>query len=168
MGQSIHSLHPLRRAFPAILLSFAILSGLVFFAKPMASRAQKAGTGERPAKDLGIPLPPQYQIVDIGIVQAGDTASQGFGVSTGGTGVGRSVRTGGAQAFIWTSGGGIVGLPNLAGRAFCVSNGANNTGQVAGTCASTLFGTARLPVIWQNGVISPLPLPAKRWATLMM
>jgi hypothetical protein len=160
MGQNIHSLRPLRRAFPVILLGFAISSGFVFFAKPMASHAQKAGTDERPAKDLGIPVLPQYQIVDIGIVQAGDTASQGFGVSTGGTGVGRSVRTGGAQAFTWTSASGIVGLPNLAGRAFCVSNGANNTGQVAGTCASTLFGTARLPVIWQNGVVSPLPLPA--------
>src|ERR1041384_6796391 len=62
--------------------------------------------------------------------QGGDTASQGFGVSTGGTGVGRSVRTGGAQAFTWTQGGGIVGLPNLAARPFCVSNAANNTGAV--------------------------------------
>lgn len=105
-------------------------------------------------------LPPQYQIFDIGIVQTGDSAAQGFGVSTNGTAVGRSIRTGGAQAFTWTQGGGIVGLPNLSGRAFCVSNGANNTGAVAGTCASTLFGTSRLPVIWQNGAVSQLPLPS--------
>lgn len=97
--------------------------------------------------DLGVPTPPQYQIFDIGIVATGDTASQGFGVSTGGVGVGRSVRTGGAQAFSWTQAGGIVGLPNIAGRAFCVSNGANNAGAIAGTCAASLFGTSRLPVI---------------------
>ena len=122
-----------------------------------------AGRSDRsPASSdsAGVPTLVQYQIFDIGVVQMGDTASQGFGVSTGSTAVGRSIRTGGAQAFSWTLGGGIVGLPNLAGRAFCVSNGANNTGSVAGTCASTLFGTSRLPVIWQNGVVSQLPLPA--------
>jgi hypothetical protein len=105
-------------------------------------------------------VPPQYQIFDIGIVQPGDTASQGFGVSTGGVAVGRSVRSGGAQAFTWTRSGGIVGLPLLAGRSFCVSNGANDSGIVAGTCAASLFGTSRLPVIWQNGAVSQLPLPA--------
>ena len=81
-------------------------------------------------------------------------------MSPGGVAVGRSVRTGGAQAFTWTTGGGIAGLPNIAGRAFCVSNGANDTGLVAGTCAASLFGTSRLPVIWQNGVVSQLPLPS--------
>lgn len=104
-------------------------------------------------------VPPQYQIFDIGVVQTGDTASQGFGASTNGTAVGRSIRSGGAQAFSWTSGG-IVGLPNLSGRTFCVSNSANNTGSIVGTCASTLFGTGRLPVIWQNGAVSQLPLPS--------
>jgi len=108
----------------------------------------------------GIPAPPQYQIFDIGIVQTGDSASQGFGVSTAGVAVGRSVRTGGAQAYTWTQAGGIVGLPNLAGRSFCVSNGAASSILVAGTCASSLFGTSRLPVIWQNGVVSQLPLPS--------
>ncbi|HQU81541.1 MAG TPA: hypothetical protein PKY59_00355 [Pyrinomonadaceae bacterium] len=114
---------------------------------------------QKSAENLGS-APPQYQIFDIGVVQTGDSASQGFGISAGGRAVGRSIRTGGAQAFTWTSGGGIVGLPNLAGRAFCVSNGANDVGGVAGTCASTLFGTSRLPVIWQNGAVSQLPLPA--------
>jgi hypothetical protein len=42
---------------------------------------------------------PQYQIFDIGVVQTGDTASQGFGASAGGVAVGRSLRTGGAQAL---------------------------------------------------------------------
>ena len=103
---------------------------------------------------------PQYQIIDIGVVQMGDSASQGFGSSTGGVGVGRSVRTGGAQAFSWTIAGGTVGLPNIAGRAFCVSNSANDSGSVVGTCATTLFGSSRLPIVWVNGAVSQLPLPA--------
>jgi hypothetical protein len=59
---------------------------------------------------------PQYQIYDIGVIDAGDDASQGFGVSHGGIAVGRSIRIGGSQAFTWTLNGGIVGLLNLAGR----------------------------------------------------
>ena len=105
--------------------------------------------------------PPQYQIFDIGLLQAGDVASQGFGVSAGGIAVGRSVQTinGGSQAFTWTQGGGIAGLPNLAGRNFAVSNSANDSGIVVGTAATSLNGNSRLPVIWDNGVVSQLPLP---------
>ena len=103
---------------------------------------------------------PQYQIYDIGVVQAGDTASQGFGVSRAGVGVGRSFQDNGTQAFTWTLKGGIVGLPNLPGRSYCVSNSANDNGVVVGTGATTSFGAGRLPVIWQNGVVSQLPLPA--------
>ena len=102
---------------------------------------------------------PQYQIFDIGVIEVGDTASQAFGVSPQGIVVGRSFRTGGAQAFTWTQGGGLIGLPNLAGRAFAVSNAANDTGAVVGTAATTSFGAGRLPVIWQGGVVSQLPLP---------
>jgi hypothetical protein len=101
----------------------------------------------------------QYQIYDIGVVQVGDTASQAFEVSHGDVAVGRSMRTGGSQAFTWTLNGGIVGLPNLAGRSYAVSNSANDNGIVVGTAATTLFGTGRLPVIWQDGVVSQLPLP---------
>src|SRR5215831_3876014 len=102
---------------------------------------------------------PQYQIYDIGVIDAGDDASQGFGVSHGGIAVGRSIRTDGSQAFTWTLNGGIVGLPNLAGRSHAVSNSANDSGVVVGTAATTLFGTSRLPVMWQNGAVSQLPLP---------
>ena len=102
---------------------------------------------------------PQYQIYDIGVIEVGDTASQGVGVSHGGIAVGRSIRTGGSQAFTWTLNGGIVRLPNLAGRSYAVSNSANDNGIVVGTAATTFFGTSRLPVIWQNGVVSQLPLP---------
>lgn len=103
---------------------------------------------------------PQYQIYDIGVVQTGDSASQGFGVSTGGVAVGRSFRTGGTQAFSWTLGGGLAALPNLATRSFSVSNSANDSGTVVGTGATTAFGSGRLPVVWQDGAVSQLPLPS--------
>jgi hypothetical protein len=102
---------------------------------------------------------PQYQIYDIGVVQVGDIASQGEGVSRAGIAVGQSVRTDGSQAFTWTLGGGLVPLPNLATRSFAVANSANDKGTAVGTAATTFFGTDRLPVIWQNGVVSQLPLP---------
>src|SRR5436190_3300195 len=103
---------------------------------------------------------PQYQIFDIGVVQTGDTASQGFGVSNAGIAVGRSFQSSGTQAFTWTQAGGIVGLPNLAGRNYCRSDRANARGFVVGTGSTTAFGSNRLPLVWQNGVVSQLPLPA--------
>ena len=102
---------------------------------------------------------PQYQIYDIGVVLAGDDFSQGFGVSPGGIAVGRSLNNTGSEAFSWTLNGGIMGLPNLAGRSFAVSNSANDSGTIVGTAATTAFGSGRLPVVWQNGVVSQLPLP---------
>ena len=151
----------LAKAFAASL-AFSLLA----LTSPAQFRLEK-GKAESPrtvadsiGSPFGNPSAPQYQIFDIGVVATGDSASQGFGVSTGGVAVGRSVRTGGAQAFAWTQGGGIVGLPNLAGRAFCVSNSAASSTLVVGTCAATLFGTNRLPVIWQSGAASQLPLPS--------
>src|SRR5438094_135409 len=102
---------------------------------------------------------PQYQMFDIGVVDVGDTFSQGFGVSRAGIAVGRSIRNDGSHAFSWTLNGGIVGLPDLAGRSYCISNSANDSGVIVGTAATTVFGSGRLPVIWQNGVVSSLPLP---------
>lgn len=160
-----------RRVFLSLLVVCAVLTASLMWTHTASSQASdeafKGKSVPRTATIISEPdpstmivVPPQYQIFDIGIVVTGDSASQGFGVSTNGVAVGRSVRTGGAQAFSWTLGGGIVGLPNLSARAFCVSNGANDTGIIAGTCASTLFGSSRLPVIWQSGVVSQLPLPA--------
>jgi len=102
---------------------------------------------------------PQYQIYDIGVVLAGDDFSQGFGVSPGGIAVGRSLNNTGSEAFSWTLNGGIMGLPNLASRSFAVSNSANDSGTLVGTAATTAFGSGRLPVVWENGVVSQLPLP---------
>jgi len=101
---------------------------------------------------------PQYQIYDIGVVEVGDTASQGFGVSHAGIAVGRSIRSSGSQAFTWTLNGGIVGLPNLSGRNHAVANSAAPQ-IVVGTAATTLFGSSRLPIMWLNGAVSQLPLP---------
>ncbi len=140
----------------AVTMVVAIVFCLLF---SVTAPAQSSTAGADELSGPGIP-PPQYQIFDVGVVLMTDSASQGFGVSGAGTALGRSVRTGGAQAVTWTQAGGIVGLPNIAGRAFCVSNGANNTGLVAGTCAASLFGTSRLPVLWTNGVVSQLPLPS--------
>jgi uncharacterized membrane protein len=105
---------------------------------------------------------PSYQIYDLGVAQTGDTASQGFRASPGGAAVGRSLRSGASQAFIWTAPGGTVALPNLAARNYCVANSANDNGVVVGSGATTSFGSGRLPVIWNNGVVSQLPLPAGR------
>lgn len=139
------------------LRTFRLVAAIVIVAAFLSqSNSVFAQTGLEPA----LLPPPQYQILDIGVVVVGDTNSQGFGVSTGGTAVGRSIRTGGSQAFTWTQAGGIFGLPNIAARPFCVSNAANNTGIVVGTCATTLFGTSRLPIIWTNGAVAQLPLPA--------
>ena len=100
-----------------------------------------------------------YQIYDIGVVVSGDDVSQGFGVSPGDIAVGRSLSTTGSEAFTWTLNGGIVGPPNLAGRSFAVSNSANDSGDHRWDRSDHAFGTDRLPVIWQNGVVSQLPLP---------
>ena len=135
-----------------IITTILILTMSVF---SIAAQTEKSNAR---AKNGG--AQPQYQIFDIGVVQTGDSASQGFGVSPGNTAVGRSFRTGGTQAFSWTQNGGIAGLPNIVGRSFCVSNSANESGIIVGTCATTAFGSGRLPVMWQNGAVSQLPLPA--------
>ncbi len=143
------------------LIAVVTFASFLMYSAPASSQTRNDFVNIESSKTAAVPAStPQYQIFDIGVVQAGDTSSQGFGVSTGGIAVGRSIRTGAAQAFSWTRGGGIVGLPNLSGSPFCVSNSANNSGAVVGTCATTLFGSNRLPVIWQNGTAAQLPLPA--------
>src|SRR5438477_7142499 len=81
---------------------------------------------------------PQYQIYDIGVVEVGDIASQGEGVSHGGIAVGQSVRTDGSQAFTGTLSGGLVPLLNLPARSFAVANGRNDKGSAVGTGARTV------------------------------
>ncbi|MCA9289150.1 MAG: hypothetical protein KDA05_11230, partial [Phycisphaerales bacterium] len=102
---------------------------------------------------------PQYDIVDMGLVNMGDTNAQGLGISPGGVGVGRSLATG-SQAFSWTASGGIVGLDLLPGRAYQVANGASDTGLCVGVASTTFFGSSPLPVLWTNGAASALALSA--------
>lgn len=109
-------------------------------------------------------LPPQYTIIDLGVARPADTASQAFRVSPNGIATGRSLGSGAAGnvAFSWTQGGGTVALPQLAApvRNFSVGNGVNANGVVVGTGATTAFGSSPLPLIWQGGAVSQLPLPA--------
>lgn len=107
-----------------------------------------------------VPAQPLYNIIDIGVLP-GSTVSQGFGVSPNGIATGRSLpSSGSASAFTWTQQGGLVGLPNLAGRAFSVGNGVNDLGTVVGVGSTALSGTNPLPLIWQGGAVSQLGLPA--------
>lgn len=150
----------LGKSFTALCAVLVIAFSLIY---TETAFLQTSGTGLQNESLAAVAAPaatPFYQIYDLGVVQAGDSSAQGFGASAGGVAVGRSIRTGGAQAFSWTRGGGLIGLPNLSNRTFCVSNGANDVGRVVGTCATTLFGTNKLPVVWQNGAVTQLTLPA--------
>lgn len=103
----------------------------------------------------------QYQIYDIGIVNTADAGSQAFRVSDNGIATGRSLGNP-STAYKYTVAGGRVALPNLASpvRNFAVGNGVNEAGTVVGTGATTTFGSSPLPLIWKNGTVAQLPLPA--------
>jgi uncharacterized membrane protein len=102
---------------------------------------------------------PAYTIVDLGVVGSG-TASQAFGSSADGRiVVGRSIASQ-YTAFSWTPGGGLVALPNLAGRNYAVANDANNAGLAVGSSTTTAFGAGALPVMWTGGAITALTMPA--------
>ena len=101
---------------------------------------------------------PEYNIIDLGVLDPGDFGSQGFRVSANGYATGRTLGVSN-QAFSWSQSGGTVGLPNLATHAYSAGNGVNNAGTVVGTASTTAFGSSPLPVIWQGGSVSQLPLP---------
>jgi len=102
---------------------------------------------------------PSYSIVDLGVLGSG-TAAQANGISPDGRIiVGRSIGTQYA-AYTWTAQGGMVGLPNLSGRNFAVAYDVNDTGLAVGTSSTTAFGSSPLPVMWNNGAISALTMPA--------
>lgn len=106
---------------------------------------------------------PQYQIYDIGTLETGDPYSSGLGVSHAGIAFGGSPHGSGllsSHAFTWTLEGGIVRLPNPAGRDYSYPLGANDSGMVVGNSQTSLNSSTRRPIVWQNGVASLLPLPA--------
>ncbi len=101
-----------------------------------------------------------YIIVNIGTLNPDDFASQGndaspiLGIATG-------LSAGdGDHAYTWNQDDGYVDLPNIPSRAYCRGNGANDLGVVVGTGAATFFGSSPLPLIWQDGTVAELPLPA--------
>ena len=75
--------------------------------------------------------PPEYTIVDLGIIDAGDFGMQGLGVSPDGVAVGRSLGVSN-QAFSWTQSGGLVPLPSDASRPYAAANDARVRTQQAG------------------------------------
>ena len=101
---------------------------------------------------------PQYTILDLGTVGS-DSASQAFGISAGGVAAGRSVGST-TTAYSWSLAGGFTALPKLTGRNFAVGNDANDSGLVVGTATTTAFGAGAVPVMWTNGVVAQLPMPA--------
>lgn len=102
---------------------------------------------------------PQYQIIDLGLVDPSDIASQGFGISSGGVAYGRSIGVSN-QAFTWTLGGGLVALDNLTTRTYHVAYDANDAGQTVGIGTTTAFGSSPLPVLWNGTTATELALPS--------
>ncbi len=105
-------------------------------------------------------VPPQYLIVDIGVIAPTDFA-QGNRVSLTGIATGRSFGNP-TRAFSWTFGGGLVALPNptTPARNYCVGNGVNDLGDVVGNGTTTSFGSSPLPLLWRGGGVTVLALPA--------
>ena len=101
------------------------------------------------------------EIYDLGLLETDDDHSVGFGIPPGGIAFGHSADGTLARTFTWTLSGGIVGLPNLAGRNYSYPVSANDSGMVVGVEPDFVSGGAsRLPIVWQNGAASQLPLPA--------
>lgn len=149
-------------AFSKIFVA-ALIANFIFI---NASFSQSRIVGENSeANQVTTIVPPQYQIVDITSSITGATASQAFGISTSGVATGRVITSGGSSIFSWgRNTGGAVTHPNLANRNFCVGNASIQnsafSGLSVGTCATTLFGTSRLPVIWRSGNPFQLTLPS--------
>lgn len=102
--------------------------------------------------------PPQYTIVNLGEVDPGDFGVQGFGVSAGGVAVGRTLGVSNV-AITWNGDDGFTALPNHASRPYGEARGANDAGAIVGNGAQTFTGSSPLPLLWQDGIVSLLPLP---------
>lgn len=89
----------------------------------------------------------------------GGTTSVALGINDSDEIVGYSTTGGDAltKAFYWSEGSGMVGLPSPVGATETYAYDISNSGYVVGTSASQL--SAAKPYIWDDGVISPLPIP---------
>jgi uncharacterized membrane protein len=113
---------------------------------------------------VSVDAAPLYTIYKIDPVQPTDTSGTGNGVSPNGAYVtGFSSASGVNRLLLWTQGGGTQALPPVVTssptRPFNIPNAVNNNGVVAGTAASTFFGSSPLPILWKNNTAIPLPLP---------
>lgn len=105
-------------------------------------------------------VPPTYNIFHIGTIDDTDFGSQGQDVSsTLGYVTGRNLGNNN-QAIFWSEESGLMALPNLDTRPYADGNGVNFEGTVVGTGATTFYGSSPLPLIWVDGEVSQLPLPA--------
>lgn len=148
-------------AFSKIVVAL-LISNLFFTSAAFSqSRLMKEISNENDSAPLAAP---RYQIYEISNPNS-FTASQAFGISNAGVATGRYTFSGGSSIFSVMKGFGFTGHPNLESRPFCVGNATTQTsmfggGVAVGTCATTLFGTSRLPVIWRSGAPTQLPLPS--------
>jgi uncharacterized membrane protein len=109
---------------------------------------------------VALAVPPSYSIFNIGLIDQADYGSQGEDVSSSlGYATGRNLGNNN-QAWIWSEDSGLVPLPNPDSRPYAAGNGVNIHGTVVGTGATTFYGSSPLPLIWEEGVVSVLPLPA--------
>ena len=101
---------------------------------------------------------PQYEIFPISLV--GQATSNGQGISASGNFV---AGTSNNSALLWSELDGTVPLPGLGSppRPFSLAQDVNDAGIVAGTGATTFFGSDPLPLIWTDATtVAQLPLPS--------
>jgi len=102
---------------------------------------------------------PQYEIINLGVVDPGDFGSQGTGISAGGVAFGRSLGVSN-RAWSWSQSAGFTTLGVVGSRSFYAANGANDSGMVVGNGTTTSFGAGALPILWNNGVASTMSIGA--------
>ena len=99
--------------------------------------------------------PPQYEIINLGVV--GESVSGGQTISENGQFAGGFTND---NPFVWQLTSGSTGLPSASGHPFSTPWGINNSGTMVGIGATTFFGSNAIPVAWQNGIATALGLPA--------
>ncbi|HEV8200661.1 MAG TPA: hypothetical protein VGS03_11630 [Candidatus Polarisedimenticolia bacterium] len=95
-----------------------------------------------------------YVVQDLGALP-GDTSSIAWGINANGDVVGWSMGSNGTRAFLYTTGGGMVALPNLPDRPRSVARDINDAGVIVGSAnaGGTDLGHA---VLWSGGSVQDL------------
>ena len=98
---------------------------------------------------------PQYSIQAISL--SGQATSNGQGISASGN---FATGTSNASAIRWSASKGTEQLPAFPSRPFSLAQDVNDSGVVAGTGATTFFGSDPLPLMWSDTMsVMQLPLP---------